>query len=229
MKVRSCARRRLATGTTTVLCAVALGLAGAATAEPGTPFPADQVGILPVALADLPERAGLNPENEPSVDTEPINPPWWPKGVPPGSLCAVLGGATETVVDPAPISFRRVRYTGWSNAMLKQEIGVYAQPAPAAKVAQRIGKLLTDCRNSGNSVLITDNGTQSLTDLTVTPAAVSWRVTNSSEARPDLTTQSHYELRSVDNVVIAVMNYQMGSTNIAAGVAEIVAARVGRG
>jgi hypothetical protein len=184
------------------------------------------VGSLPVALADLPNPAGLNPENKPSVDTEPVNPPWWRKDFPPSSLCAVLDAATETVFNPAPISFRRVRYTGWSNAMLKQEIGVYPQPASAIMVAQQIGKLLTDCRNSGNSVLITDIGTRSLTDLTVAPAAVSWRVTNSSETRPDLTTQSHYELRSVDNVVIAVMNYQMGSTNIAAGVAEIVATRV---
>lgn len=200
-----------------------------ANARPGTPFPADRVDTLPVALTDLPNRAVLNPENEPSIDTEPVNPPWWRNDSPAGSSCAVLDGATETVFDPAPISFRRVRYTGWSNAALKQEIGVYPQSTPAAKVARRIGELLKDCRDSGNSVLIADNGTRSLTDLTVTPAAVSWRVTNSSEARPDLTTQSHYELRSVDNVVVSVMNYQMGSTNIAAGVADIVSARVRRG
>lgn len=212
-----------------VLCEVALVPDGMANAQPGSPFPADRVATLPVALADLPNRAGLNPENEPSVDTEPVNPPWWRKDYPAGSPCAVLDGATETVFDPAPISFRRVRYTGWSNAALKQEIGVYPQPAPAATVAQRFGELLTDCRDSGDSVLIAGDSTRSLTDLTVTPAAVSWRVTYSSEARPDLTTQSHYDLRSADNVVIAVMNYQMGSTNIAAGVANVVASRVRRG
>lgn len=173
----------------------------------GAPFPAAQVDTLPVAASDMPLvgdtiRSDVAPDVEQSPQATQTQGP-----------CGLVDAPNDSAqVFGDPLGFRWTRNSGWSNVYVSQGVGVYPDAATAQSV---FANLVTSARECGEQ-----------TFTTVDPSQLAWQraAGRPGDAGPTTTAD---QARLVQNVVVwvTVTQYEK-SPQIAAGIADQIAAKI---
>jgi len=188
---------------TAAACAVTA--TGLSSADPAANVSPAQIDSLVVPIDQIVPRMDYT-----TVSKVPAPSPATPQGAPspadPCYLDALRPGAAE-LFGTGVQAFRDVNYSGVSNILVNQAIGVYADSAAAAAVVGRLTEGLSACRASGRDGLNIGR---------MSPAGASWSGSICGD-----------EARAVRNVVIRVQACHMDNpAGLASSVADAISAKV---
>lgn len=188
-----------------VIAACGIAAAGMSDAEPTAGVSPADIDTLIVPIDQITPRM----ENT-SVQKVPVPSQATAQGGPnPADPCYVdvLRPAAAELFGTGVQAFRDVTYSGVSNILVNQAIGVYPDSAAAGAVVGRFTGGLSACRASGLGGLNIGN---------LSPAGASWSGSICAD-----------EARAVRNVVIRVQACHMdGATAVASSVADAISAKV---
>ena len=188
-----------------IIAACGMTAAGLSSADPAANVSPADIDTLIVPIDQIVPRM-----DNTTVNTVPAPSPATPQGAPnPADPCYVdaLRPDAAALFGTGVQAFRDVNYSGVSNILVNQAIGVYADSAAAAAVVGRLTEGLSACRASGRDGLNIGR---------MSPAGASWSGSICGD-----------EARAVRNVVIRVQACHMDNpAGLASSVADAISAKV---